>query len=160
MAPTDILRREFKHGRVAYGFQWNIAHHRVLGHEKGDASSLWAHLNSIHIGKVPQLPFDDPFYNRASKLRLSKMPSAQKVGLRMKLERAGKIQTSVSDDLVKLLRNYHRNRNDLSYSAGHDIMKEFLLNDPNTVAIEVPVWSERYKLTGHVDLVRVVDGYL
>jgi hypothetical protein len=158
MAPDDILRREFQHGRTAYGFQWNIAHHKDLGHEEGDLSSLWAHLNSIHIGKVPQLPFDDPFYNRASKLRLSEMSPAQKVGLRKKLERSGKIETNVSDELVKLLREYHRSRNDLSYSAGHDIMKEFLLRDPNTIAIEVPVWSERYRLTGHIDLVRVVDG--
>jgi ATP-dependent exoDNAse (exonuclease V) beta subunit len=156
--PDDILRREFKHGRIAYGFQWNIAHHKHLGKDDDDLSSLWAHLNSIHIGKVPQLPFEDPFYNRASKLRLSEMSAGQKVGFRKKLERADSIRTSVNDDLVKLLREYHRSRNDLSYSAGHDIMKEFLLNDPNTIAIEVPVWSERYRLTGHIDLIRVVDG--
>jgi hypothetical protein len=158
MAPEDILRRDFQHGKIAYGFQWNIVHHKELGHEEGDLSSLWAHLNSIHIGKVPQLPFDDPFYNRASKLSLSEMSPAKKVGFRKKLKRSGKLQTSVDDDVVKLLREYHRSRNDLSYSAGHDILKDFLLNDPNTIAIEVPVWSERYRLTGHVDLVRVVDG--
>ncbi|MFW9807835.1 MAG: PD-(D/E)XK nuclease family protein [Candidatus Thorarchaeota archaeon] len=158
MTPDDILRREFQHGKIAYGFQWNVAHHKALGNREGDLSSLWAHLNSIHAGKVPELPFADPFYNRASKLRLSDMSVAQKVVFRKKMKRAGTIVMSVNDDTVKLLREFHRFRNDLSYSAGHDILHEFLLNDPNTIAIEVPVWSERYRLTGHVDLIRVVDG--
>ncbi|MFW9965355.1 MAG: hypothetical protein ACFFCX_17415 [Candidatus Sifarchaeia archaeon] len=160
MASDEILRREFQHGRVAYRFQWNIAHHKELGHEESALSSLWAHLNSIQIGKVPQLPFDDPFYNRASRLSLAEMSPAKMVGFRKKLESTGKLQTSVDDDLVSLLREFHRCRNDLSYSAGHDILNEFLLKDSNTIAIEVPVWSERYKLTGHVDLVRVVDGII
>lgn len=158
MNTDDILRREFQHGKIAYGFQWNIAHHKALGYTEGDLSSLWAHLNSIHIGKVPEFPFADPFYNRASKLRLSEMSVAQKVGFRKRLVRAGKIKKSVDDDVVRLLREFHRARNDLSYSAGHDILKEFLIHDPNSIAIEIPVWSERYRLTGHIDLIRAVNG--
>ncbi|MFW9925931.1 MAG: hypothetical protein ACFFDM_04095, partial [Candidatus Thorarchaeota archaeon] len=114
MNSEDILRREFQHGKIAYGFQWNVAHHKALGTKEGDLSSLWAHLNSILMGKVPELPFADPFYNRASKLRLSEMSTAQKVGFRKKLKRAGKIAMSVNDDTVMLLREYHRSRNDLS----------------------------------------------
>ncbi|MFW9793098.1 MAG: PD-(D/E)XK nuclease family protein [Candidatus Thorarchaeota archaeon] len=156
--PDNILRREFQHGKIAYGFQWNIVNHKRHEHTEGDSASLWAHLNAIHLGKVPELPFTTPFYNRASKLRLSEMTNAQRVGFRKKLERAGSIKSSVNVDLVKMIRDFHRSRNDLSYAAGHDILKEFLVNDPNSIAIEVPVWSERYRLSGHIDLVRIVDG--
>ena len=160
MPPTkdDILGRDFQHGKVAYGFQWNTAHHKSLGHKKGNLASLWAHLNSILSGNVPTNPFIDPFYTRASRLRFSDMTKPEKVGLRKKLKRTGALTMSVDDDLVSLLRDYHRSINDLSYCADHSILKEFIRNDPHTVAIEVPVWSERYRLTGHVDLIRYIDG--
>jgi hypothetical protein len=56
------------------------------------------------------------------------------------------------------LREYHLSRNDMSFSADHGILQDFLIHDPNTLAIEVPVWSERYGITGHIDLVRYIDG--
>jgi len=159
-ASDDILRREFQHGKVAYGFQWNTAHHKQLGHEQGDLASLWAHLNSILSGNVPANPFIDPFYTRASRLRFSDMTKPEKIGLRKKLKRTGALTTNIDDDLVCLLREYHRSRSDITYCADHSILKEFILNDPFTIAIEVPVWSERYKLTGHIDLIRFTDGII
>ncbi len=160
MSPNadDIARRDYQHGRVAYAFQWNMSNHLVLGNKKGDLAALWAHLKTIQAGKIPEVLFADPFYMRASRLRLVAMSKAKKVGFRKKLERTGAITQKVDDDLVQKLREYHRARNDLSYSSDHGILKEFLLNDPATLAIEVPVWSERYKITGHIDLIRFVDG--
>jgi hypothetical protein len=162
MGPTldDILRRDFQHGKVAYGFQWNTAHHKNLGHKEGDLASLWAHLNSILSGNVPANPFIDPFYTRASRLRFSEMSKPEKVGFRKKLKRTGALTVHIDDDLVTLLRDFHRSRNDLSYCADHSILKDFILTDPHTIAIEVPVWSERYRLTGHIDLIRYVDGVI
>jgi hypothetical protein len=159
-ASNDILRRDFQHGKVAYGFQWNTAHHKSLGHQDGDLASLWAHLTSILSGKVPANPFLDPFFTRASRLRFLDMSKPEKIGFRKKLKRTGALTFHVNDDLVGLLRDYHRSRNDLSYSADHSILKEFILKDPHTIAIEIPVWSERYKMTGHVDLIRYVNGVI
>ena len=154
----DIVHRDYQHGRVAYAFQWNMSNHLVLGNKKGDLAALWAHLQTIQAGKIPEDLFADPFYTRSSRLRLVPMSKAKKVGFRKQLERTGAIKQIVDDDLVQKLREYHRARNDLSYSSDHGILKEFLLNDPATIAIEVPVWSERYKITGHIDLIRFVDG--
>ena len=154
----DIVRRDYQHGRVAYAFQWNMSNHLVLGNKKGDLAALWAHLKTIQAGKIPEVLFADPFYTRASRLRLVTMSKAKKVGYRKQLERTSAITQKVDDDLVQKLREYHRARNDLSYSSDHGILKEFLLNDPATLAIEVPVWTERYKITGHIDLIRFVDG--
>ena len=154
----DIVRRDYQHGRVAYAFQWNMSNHLVLGNKKGDLAALWAHLKTIQAGKIPEDYFADPFYTRASRLRLVAMSKAKKVGFRKKLERTGAITSKVDDDLVQKLREYHRNLNDLSYSSDHGILKEFLYNDPHTLAIEVPVWSDRYRITGHIDLIRFVDG--
>ena len=154
----DIVRRDYQHGRVAYAFQWNMSNHLVLGNKKGDLAALWAHLKTIQAGKIPEVLFNDPFYTRASRLRLAKMSKAKKVGFRKQLERTEAISQKVDDDLVLKLRDYHRSRNDRSYSSDHGILKEFLNNDPQTIAIEVPVWSERYRITGHIDLIRFVDG--
>ncbi len=154
----DIVRRDYQHGRVAYAFQWNLSHHIALGNSTGDLASLWAHLKTIQVGEIPEVLFSDPFYTRASRLRLTNMPKAAKVGFRKRLIRSGVITQNVEDDLVQKLREYHRNRNDLSYSSDHGILQEFLVHDPLTLAIEVPVWSERYKITGHIDLIRYVDG--
>ncbi|MFX1604930.1 MAG: hypothetical protein ACFFDD_03415 [Promethearchaeota archaeon] len=159
-ASDNILGRDFQHGKVAYGFQWNTTHHKRLGYKEGDLASLWAHLNSILSGKVPANPFIDPFFTRASRLRFSEMSKPEKVGFRKRLVRTGALIYRVDDDLVNKLRNYHRFRNDPSYCADHSILKEFIQKDPHTIAIEVPVWSERYKLTGHVDLIRYVDGVI
>jgi hypothetical protein len=160
MAPNadDIVRRDYQHGRVAYAFQWNMSNHLVLGNKTGDLAALWAHLKTIQAGKIPEEYFADPFFTRASRLRLASMTKAKKVGFRKQLVRTKAIKKKVDDDLVLKLREYHRVRNDLSYSSDHDILKEFLYNDSLTLAIEVPVWSDRYRITGHIDLIRYVDG--
>ncbi|MFW9800677.1 MAG: PD-(D/E)XK nuclease family protein [Candidatus Thorarchaeota archaeon] len=154
----EIARREYRHGKVAYGFQWNKTHHEILGKNEGDLASLWAHLTLISSGRVPSEPFTDPFYARSSGLKLTKMKAARRVALRKRLIRAGSVVQSIENDLVQRIREYHRARNELSYSADHGILKEFLHRDPDTIAIEVPVWSDRYRLSGHVDLIRYVDG--
>jgi len=156
--PDEIVRREYRHGKVAYGFQWNKTHHEKLGSKEGDLASLWAHLSIISGGKFPSERFVDPFYVRSSTLKLPKMSSTKKVALRERLLRTGSVVRSMESSLVPKIREYHRNRDEMSYSADHGILKQFLNSDLDTIAIEVPVWSDRYKLTGHVDLIRYVDG--
>ena len=152
--PGDIVRREFQHGRIAYAFQWNKQNHRGLGKDKGDLASLWAHLTTIQQGKIPEEPFSDPFYIRASRLKLKRMRSTARVGLRKKLIRTGMITKSIDNELVDLLREFHKQRNDNSFASDHSILHDFIEFDSQTIAIEVPVWSDRYKITGHIDLIR------
>ncbi|MHA2014874.1 MAG: PD-(D/E)XK nuclease family protein [Candidatus Thorarchaeota archaeon] len=158
MSEDEIVSREFKHGRTSYAFRWNTSHHRALGKDNGDLAALWSHLELVARGKIPEEPFSSPFYVRASSLRLRKMSSHARIGLRSRFLRNGIVEESIEDDLVKRVREYHRLRNDRSYSSDHSILREFLLHDPATIAIEVPVWSETYQMSGHIDLVRFVDG--
>ncbi len=154
----EITRREFKHGKVAYGFQWNRTHHENLGKHDGDLAALWAHLTTITSGKVPNEPFSDPFFARASSLKLPKMNAAKKAAMKNRFIRAGSVNRIEESDLIEKLRDYHRATNDLTYNADHKILREFLYNDPSTIALEVPVWSDRYRLSGHIDLLRYVGG--
>lgn len=156
----EIVRREILHGKMAYKFQWNIGTHESLGNEEGDLASLWAHLSVIRTGKLPPEPFTSPFYTRASSLTLTKMPSYRLVAFRKRLIKADKLIQSVDDDLVHRLREYHRARNDTSYCADHGILQQYLQDDPVSIAVEVPVWSDRYHLSGHIDLVRFNDGLI
>ncbi|TFF92812.1 hypothetical protein EU546_07110, partial [Candidatus Thorarchaeota archaeon] len=126
-APSDeILRREFKHGKTAYGFQWNVSHHKKLGHDTGDLASLYAHLISIHRGEVPEEPFSDPVFTRASRLKLDLGSRPQKTALRLRLERAGDIRSPADSELVETIRQYHRDIGDQSYCADHGILSEFV----------------------------------
>ncbi|MHA1908651.1 MAG: PD-(D/E)XK nuclease family protein [Candidatus Thorarchaeota archaeon] len=154
----EITRRDFKHGKVAYGFQWNRTNHEKFGKDSGDSASLWAHLSTVVSGKLPEEPFTNPFFVSASKLKLKQMSKAAKVNFRKKLERSGVLHSDVSHDLVVRLRDLHRARNDNTYRADHGIVADFLTTDPSSIAIEIPVWSNRYSLSGHIDLIRIVDG--
>ncbi len=154
----EIVRRDIRHGKAAYNFQWNVSAHERLGMSDGDLSSLGVHLSTVRSGKVPSDPFNDPFYVRASSLKLAPMPAAKKVAFRKRLLKSGKLKHEPENDLIFRLREYHRIRNDTSYCADHKILQDFLRDDPTSIAIEVPVWSERYRMTGHVDLVRFQDG--
>ncbi|MCK5150920.1 MAG: PD-(D/E)XK nuclease family protein [Candidatus Thorarchaeota archaeon] len=153
----EIVRREFKHGKVAYGFQWNRTNHERIGKDTGDSASLWAHLFTVSSGKLPEDPFTNPFYVKASKLRLKQMSKAAKVNFRKRLERTGALHTDINHEIVNHIRNLHRARQDNSYRADHAIVADFLRTDPSSIAIEIPVWSHRYNLSGHIDLIRIVD---
>lgn len=158
--PEGIVRRDFRQGKIAYNFQWNRSNHEKLGHLEGDLASLWAHLSAVCSGKIPEAPFSDPFYTRASSLRLSKMPPASRVGLRRRLMRHGLITSNAESDLVTRIRSYHRAVNSISYAADHSIVQRFMFEDPTTIAVEVPVWSETLRLSGHIDLLRCVEGQI
>ncbi len=154
----EIVHRELDHGRIVYSFKWNRSHHRWLGHTRGDGASLWAHLSTVANGDVPESPFNDVLYVRASSLRLNNLSEMARINLKNRLIKSGTIITSVDDGLVRDVREFHRVRNDLSYCADHGIVGDFIMNDPCAVATEVPVWSEKYRLCGHIDLVRIVDN--
>jgi hypothetical protein len=156
----EILRREFRHGQVAYGFQWNVTNHQRLGHKTGDLASLYAHLLTIHRDNVPEAPFSDPLYTRSSRLKLSMSTKAEKTALRRKLENTRALSSSVEDDIVEKIRQYHRDNDLVGVNADHSILRDFVEKDPNTIAIEVPVWSDGYKMTGHVDVIRYLDDYI
>lgn len=158
--PNEIVRKEFRQGPIAYNFQWNRSNHQKLGYLEGDLASLWAHLSTVCSGKMPATPFSDPFYTRASSLRLSKMPPASRVGLRTRLMKRGLVTSKSESDLVSIIRDYHRAVNSLNYSADHSIVQRFVHDDPLTIAVEVPVWSDQYRLSGHIDLLRFVDGHI
>ncbi len=155
----EIVHRELVHDRLTYSFRWNKSHHRSLGHRMGDGASLWAHLSKVADGRVPEEPFNNLLYARASSLRLASLTKVTQVSLKNRLMKSGAIVTSV-DDLVRNVREFHRARNDLSYCADHTILQDFIVRDPNTVAIEVPVWSDQYRLSGHIDLVRIVNNQI
>jgi len=155
---SDIVRRDFSQGKIAYSFQWNRGNHEALGRAEGDLASLWAHLTTISRGVIPEAPFTNPFYTRASSLRLEKMKTTAKTGFRNRLLKSGLVKSDIDHEIVRKLREYHRDRHEATYCAEHAILQDFLHRDPCTIAIEVPVWSERYKLSGHVDLLRAVDG--
>ncbi|MBD3160424.1 MAG: hypothetical protein GF309_16710 [Candidatus Lokiarchaeota archaeon] len=152
-----IVAREYTHASVPYQFQWSVANHQKLGNTKGDLAALWAHLEAVRDGTIPTEPFTSPFFARASSLGFEKMSKARLVGLRKRLMKNGQLVRDLKSKLVGQIRDYHRELGDHSYRADHSILEEFLKQDCNSIAIEVPVWSMKHSLSGHIDLIRFGD---
>jgi hypothetical protein len=72
----------------------------------------------------------------------------------------GLITSKSESDLVSIIRDYHRATKSTNYSADHSIVEQFIHDDPLTIAVEVPVWSDQYRLSGHIDLLRFVDSHI
>jgi len=88
------------------------------------------------------------------------MTPASRVGLRRRLMKHGLLTSQSESDLVSIIRTYHRAVNSSNYAADHSIVQQFILDDPLTIAVEVPVWSDAYRLSGHIDLLRFVDNHI
>jgi hypothetical protein len=67
------------------------------------------------------------------------------------------LSRSLDNDLVIKIREFHRKRNATNYRMDHSIIQDFLIEDPLSIAIEIPVWSDKYQITGHIDLLRFMD---
>ncbi|MBS3795663.1 MAG: PD-(D/E)XK nuclease family protein [Candidatus Thorarchaeota archaeon] len=152
-----IVAREYTHSSVPYHFRWSIVNHQELGNTKGDLAALWALLEAVRDGTIPTEPFTSPFFARASSLGFEDMSKAQLVGLRKRLMKKGQLVRDLESELVGEIRDYHRQIGDDSYRADHSILQEFLRRDSNAIAIEVPVWSMKHSLSGHIDLIRFGD---
>ncbi|MFW9877190.1 MAG: hypothetical protein ACFFG0_29215, partial [Candidatus Thorarchaeota archaeon] len=98
---------------------------------------------------------------RVSQFKLKGIKSAFIRSFSKKLIRSGKIQYHDSNSKLpqyvqKVFDNYKVNR--INKDPGHEpILKNILIKDKDSIAIEVPIWNERSGkvITGHIDLLQV-----
>jgi hypothetical protein len=149
----EILRKKITHRRITYLFQWNRTNHRLFASDPslhGFAGSLWDFLERVYRDDIPHQFFSRSDFGRASTMRLRSMAKNSETNLAYQLAKEGLINLESSSGLLKLVKKVTRS------STSHGSVLSYLLNfDPNSVASEVPVYSEELKLTGHIDLLRL-----
>jgi hypothetical protein len=153
LVPKDVLRKKIVHRRITYLFQWNQSNHKLLmsnAPTRDSASSLWRFLERVYNDDIPHEYFWRNDFKRASMMKLASIPKSNGVGLVYKLAREGLVNLESHSDLLSLVKKVS------SSSRSHGSVLSFLINfDPHAVSSETPVYDEKLKMTGHIDLVRI-----
>jgi len=103
---------------------------------------------------IPELCFSPlSGYRRASQRRVRGFRGNRKSQVIEELKAKGEIK-ELEDHALTL---YSRQ---LLSTAHPDVLTHLIRNDVQSIAIEVPVWSARLMLTGHIDLIRLENGTL
>ena len=163
-----IKRRDFIHQNIRYSFNWNLKNHKEklnqLHSNREDFKRLGTYLKRIYQGSIPNNLFNTKDITRVSQFKVKGLKNGFLRSFSKNLIREGKIQKLDSNSKLpkfaqKVYEIYHYNQ--INKNPGHDtILKNILIKDEDSIAIEVPIWTMNKKkfITGHIDLIQIEDN--
>lgn len=163
-----IKRRDFIHQNIKYSFNWNLKNHKEklyqLNSNREDFKKLGTYLKRIYQGTIPNNLFNARGITRVSQFKVKGLSNGFLRSFSKKLIHEGKILKFDSDSKLpkfaqKVYKIYHNNQ--INRNPGHEtILKNILIKDRDSIAIEVPVWNTTTKksITGHIDLIQIEDN--
>ncbi|MHA2266617.1 MAG: hypothetical protein ACXAB8_02370 [Promethearchaeota archaeon] len=119
------------------------------------------HFKRVYDGTIPNKLFNSRTLPRISQFKIKGIKSTFIRAFSKKLIRSDKVKYYDSNSKLpmhtqKVYEIYRENR--IPGNPGHEpILKNILIKDKNSIAIEVPVWNETEskRITGHIDLIQV-----
>lgn len=165
-----LKQRIFYHQRIKYSFNWNLKNHKqkldLSNSNRDDLIRLGTYLKTIYQGSIPNNLFNKKFVTRISQFKIKGLKNGFLRSFSKNLIRSGKItrldkDTKLPTYAQKVYDIYHRNQ--FNKKPGHDpILKNILINDKDSIAIEVPIWEESNNkdLTGHIDLIQIQNNII
>jgi len=165
-----IKRRDFIHQNIRYSFNWNLKNHKEKLHQiysnREDFKRLGTYLKRIYQGSIPNNLFNTKDITRVSQFKVKGLKNGFLRSFSKNLIREGKIQKLDSNSKLpkfaqKVYEIYHYNQ--INKNPGHDtILKNILIKDEDSIAIEVPIWNMNKKkfITGHIDLIQIEDNFI
>ena len=163
-----LRNRLFIHQNIPYSFNWNKVHHKKkliqIDANRELLNKLKSHFKNVIEGKIPNKLFNSPEIPRISQFKIKGLKSAFIRSFSKRLIRSGQIKFFDSNSILP---NYVRNvflnyqENNIYGKPGHEpILKNILIKDRNSIAIEVPIWNsvKNKNITGHIDLIQVVNN--
>ncbi|MFW9822857.1 MAG: hypothetical protein ACFFE4_07985 [Candidatus Thorarchaeota archaeon] len=155
----------FIHQNIPYSFNWNKQHHKNIYSQitsnREELNKLKLHFKRVYNGLIPNYLFNSRNLPRISQFKIRGIKSAFIKSFSKKLIRTGQIELSGSNSkLPQHAQNVMEifKVNKIQGIPGHEpILKNILIKDKNSIAIEVPVWNEAENklITGHIDLIQV-----
>ncbi|MHA1805914.1 MAG: hypothetical protein ACTSU4_15470 [Promethearchaeota archaeon] len=129
-----------------------------------DYETLGNYLKRVYDGRIPENIFNTRGVPRISRFKVMGLKKTFVNSLSKKLIRSGKIEYHGQDSrfpvhVRQVFNNYRINK--IYKKPGHEpILKNILIKDEHSIAIEVPIWRKMRDsyLTGHVDLIQFEDG--
>ena len=165
-----IKQKLYIHQNILYPFNWNKLHHREKYNQittnQEELNKLKEHFKRIYQGMIPNNLFNSRNLPRISQFKIKGIKSAFIRSFSKKLIRLDKIQyhdsnTSLPQYVQKVMENYKTNK--FPKRPGHEpILKNILIKDKDSLAIEVPIWNETNDkvITGHIDLLQIENDII
>lgn len=131
-----------------------------------DIIKLWNFFKRIGKGDIPNQLFNDYNLPRISQFKLSGISPKLLGSFKTKLIRQGKIKRlDETSKYAKMVQSVFRNfrQNGLKEKPNHEaVLKNILIKDEESLAIEIPVWKRGQKgsLTGHIDLIQANENLI
>jgi hypothetical protein len=165
---TLLKRKDFVHQNIRYSFNWNYKNHVEKINKNTTARNDFKKLETyfkkiVNESFVPNHIFNKRGIPRVSQFKIRGLKKAFILSYAKGLIRAGKIKKSNnSTKLPKLVQNVFNSykENQIKNIPGHDpILKNILIKDGDSVAIEIPVWKtlKNSTITGHIDLIQIQE---
>jgi len=143
-----IKHRRFIHYKHPFDFKWNVSHNeQLLDFSEGRA--LYSFLNEIYLGHVPDYKFNSDNVKKASQFVLKNIRKEEIQILAKKLEIKGLIKSKRNELLSKLTQDVFKRFEKPSKDI---ILRYLLVKNENALAIQIPVWSDKEPVVGHIDL--------
>ena len=163
-----IKKRDFIHQNIKYSLNWNLKNHKEklsqLNSKREEFKRLGTYLKKIYQGSIPNNIFNTKTITRVSQFKVKGLKNGFLRSFSKKLINEGKIQKSDSNSKLpkfakKVYEIYYNNQ--INKSPGHEtILKNILIKDKDSIAIEVPIWSvnKNKHITGHIDLIQIENS--
>ncbi|MFX1420134.1 MAG: hypothetical protein ACFE9N_14550 [Promethearchaeota archaeon] len=157
--------KTFVHQNIPYSFNWNKEHHKEkysqIFSDRDELNRLKDHFKKVYHGYIPNNLFNSREFPRVSQFKIKGLKSAYVRSFSKNLIRSDKIRYYDSDSKLpqyaqKVFGIYQTNN--FGTVPGHEpILKNILIKDKDSVAIEVPIWFKKEKnvITGHIDLIQI-----
>ena len=164
-----LKKRVFIHQNIPYAFNWNIDHHKdkisSLNPYRQDFIKLGSYFKRISRGSIPDILFNSREFPRISQFKIRGLKPAFITSFSKKLLREEIIQfLDSTSKLPKHAQNVFKNfrMNQIGKQPNHDpVLKNILIKDKDSIAIEVPIWKKNYDntyITGHIDLIQIENN--
>jgi hypothetical protein len=165
-----LKKKLYIHQNIPYAFNWNIVHHKEKltksGPNREEFRTLGSYFKKVYQGTIPNEVFNQRGLPRVSQFKIRGLKPAFIASFSKSLIRQGKIKLYDStsrlprfvNDVFEIFKN-----NEIRKKPGHEpVLKNILIRDKNSVAIEIPIWRKirNEYITGHIDLIQIDDDII
>lgn len=163
-----LKKKLYIHQNIPYAFNWNIVHHKEklaqAGPNREEFRTLGTYFKNVYQGTIPNDLFNQRELPRVSQFKIRGLKPAFITSFSKRLIREGKIRHHNStsrlpkfvNDVFEAFKNTEIRR-----KPGHEpILKNILIRDKNSLAIEIPIWRKIKNdyITGHIDLIQIENS--
>ena len=165
-----LKKKLYVHQNIPYAFNWNIVHHKEKlaqsDPNREEFRILGSYFKKVYQGTIPNDVFNKRELPRVSQFKIRGLKPAFIASFSKSLIREGKIKLHNSgsrlpkfvNDVFEAFKN-----NEIRKKPGHEpVLKNILIRDKNSVAIEIPIWRKVKNdyITGHIDLIQIEDSII